>query len=274
MQRRDAKAKSTTRPWCRLTSGKGRKAGVSIHVSLRSQGCSCLLLSCLVLLVCCSLVCCCLSGAACLVLLVPLLFSAAACLLLMSAAACLLPPRVFVAFLTMRCIFCNRPFGVWLCRLVEFRVDVGSDATGPVGDADAGRKEPELGSFARHVVSFYCVLCLFVLLCHSIVSFVCSSWCVVLLCHSIVSFVCSSWCVVLLCRSVASFVCSRCCVRGVRSVVACVHSFIRPFCRSEPQQHYLQILRDRCRCAPPQWTILQQDGPNHLGFWYNVLSEH
>ena len=29
------------------------------------------------------------------------------------------------------------------------------------------------------------------------------------------------------------------------------------------------------RCgAPTTWTILQQDGPNHLGLWYNVLPEH
>ena len=27
--------------------------------------------------------------------------------------------------------------------------------------------------------------------------------------------------------------------------------------------------------GPPQtWTILQHDGPNHLGLWYNVLPEH
>ena len=26
--------------------------------------------------------------------------------------------------------------------------------------------------------------------------------------------------------------------------------------------------------APHTWTILQQDGPDHLGLWYNVLPEH
>ena len=26
--------------------------------------------------------------------------------------------------------------------------------------------------------------------------------------------------------------------------------------------------------VPTTWTILQQDGPNHLGLWYNVLPEH
>ena len=26
--------------------------------------------------------------------------------------------------------------------------------------------------------------------------------------------------------------------------------------------------------APTAWTILQQDGPNHLGLWYNVIPEH
>ena len=25
---------------------------------------------------------------------------------------------------------------------------------------------------------------------------------------------------------------------------------------------------------PTTWTVLQQDGPNHLGLWHNVLSEH
>ena len=25
---------------------------------------------------------------------------------------------------------------------------------------------------------------------------------------------------------------------------------------------------------PTKWTILQQDGPNHLGLWYNALPEH
>ena len=26
--------------------------------------------------------------------------------------------------------------------------------------------------------------------------------------------------------------------------------------------------------SPTTWTVLQQDGPNHLGLWYNVLPEH
>ena len=25
---------------------------------------------------------------------------------------------------------------------------------------------------------------------------------------------------------------------------------------------------------PTAWTVLQQDGPNHLGLWHNALSEH
>ena len=25
---------------------------------------------------------------------------------------------------------------------------------------------------------------------------------------------------------------------------------------------------------PTIWTILRQDGPNHLGLWYNVIPEH
>ena len=25
---------------------------------------------------------------------------------------------------------------------------------------------------------------------------------------------------------------------------------------------------------PARWTILQQDGPDHLGFWYKALPEH
>ena len=40
--------------------------------------------------------------------------------------------------------------------------------------------------------------------------------------------------------------------------------FRRPGLRST-----LRSVRD-----PTTWNIIQQDGPNHLGLWYNVLPQH
>ena len=34
-----------------------------------------------------------------------------------------------------------------------------------------------------------------------------------------------------------------------------------------------EVIADRC-ATPTTWIILQQDGPNHLGLWYNALPEH
>ena len=37
----------------------------------------------------------------------------------------------------------------------------------------------------------------------------------------------------------------------------------------EEDDEVLKMVRD-----PTTWTILEQDGPNHLGLWCNVLNEH
>ena len=38
-----------------------------------------------------------------------------------------------------------------------------------------------------------------------------------------------------------------------------------------PREDYVRLEQ---RFDPPTWTVFQQDGPNHLGLWYNMTPEH
>ena len=46
-----------------------------------------------------------------------------------------------------------------------------------------------------------------------------------------------------------------------------------PSTRRGVQHHSAHPGAGRCR-HPTTWTILQHDGPDHLGLWYNALPEH